>query len=171
MILTNIYIYLKLTGKVRVKRLKGKDGWKRSGTKEGERWRERGNDEAHCRKAHSVLLSGSVMFVCEMGSSCGSALLFWDMKSSLLFYRVKLARQMSDEDGKAEMLTLHVQLVLSRHIASLTNMSQRSCNELRAAHQEPRMYHSASLLSSPCFQIGDRTTVWLLISFYPIYKL
>ncbi|GAA6083642.1 uncharacterized, partial [Tachysurus ichikawai] len=61
-----------------------------------------------------------------MGSSCGSALLFWDVKSSLLFYRAKLERQTRDEDSEAKMLTLDdVQQVLSCHISlsSLTSSS------------------------------------------------
>lgn len=64
----------------------------------------------------------------EMGSSCGSALLFWDMKSSLLFYGAKLERQMRDEDRKAKMLTLDdARQVLSRHksLSSLTTRQTR----------------------------------------------
>lgn len=175
-----------LTGKeVRVSRLKGKDGRKSGVVRET--WRDRERDEGR-----EVMIVTKRAFSCwaalwccasEMGSSCGSALLFWDVKSSLLFHKDKSEMQMRDEDRKAKLLAFYdVQQVLSGHITlsyllqlgkhvkagrqRVTHYTSHCCS-----HKHNRTYRSACLLNTALLRTGSHTTYKLLISIYIICKL
>lgn len=108
---------------------------------------------------------------CEMGSSCGSALLFWDMKSSLLFYRAKLERQTRDEDSKAKMLTLDdVQQVLSYHISLSSLTTWQTCQQ-QASEESHATRDAAVYLIRHSFREAAMQPFKLWLSIYTIYKL
>lgn len=119
--------------------------------------------------------------VCEMGSSCGLTLLFWDMKSSLLFYRAKLDRKMREENRKAKILTLDdVKQVLSIHISLFHPLQlgkhiiadlQRITHCTLRPYSQPKNVPFCLFTYMLLFQIDSPTTFKLLISIYTICKL